>query len=113
MELRRVTVPIDMSSEQKTILGIISTRQLIYLAVGGAIIYAMTPYVYKLGSNFFIGVILCIIAALPIVIAVGVLGFLKNTKYNMNYDYYLIVKLGYKNQIGVWRKGPRIQRRRD
>ncbi|QAS54780.1 PrgI family protein [Halobacillus litoralis] len=102
---RKVTVPIDMSSEQKTILGILSKRQLIYLIVGGLLIYSYTPVVYGLGPTFYIGALLCIFAALPVVAIVGVFGFLRKHKYNLNFDQYLLIKLGYKNQIGVWRKG--------
>ncbi|MDC3424272.1 PrgI family protein [Aquibacillus sp. 3ASR75-11] len=104
--MRKVTVPIDMSSEQKTILGIFSKRQLIYLVVGGAIIYSYIPFVFNLIPNFFVSIFLCIFSALPVAVLTGVLGFLKKSKYNLNYDHYLLIKMGYKNQIGVWRKGP-------
>jgi len=103
--MRKVTVPIDMSSEQKAILGIISKRQLIYLIAGGALLYAYIPIVFKVAPNFFFGVIMCLISSLPIIIATIILGFLKHSKYSLYYDRYLIIKLGYKSQIGVWRKG--------
>lgn len=105
--MRKVTVPIDMSSEQKAILGIISKRQLIYLVAAGAVLYAYIPFVYKIAPNFYFGIIMCLISAIPVAIATIVLGFLKNSKYSLYYDHYLIIKLGYKNQIGVWRKGPK------
>lgn len=38
--MRTVEVPVDMSSEQKEILGIVTTRQLLYIAVGGVPLYA-------------------------------------------------------------------------
>ncbi|PEX03227.1 PrgI family protein, partial [Bacillus cereus] len=37
--MRKVTVPVDMTSEQKTLLGVLSKRQLIYLLGGGASLY--------------------------------------------------------------------------
>ncbi|PGT80581.1 PrgI family mobile element protein [Bacillus sp. AFS040349] len=106
--MRKVTVPIDMSSEQKEILGIISKRQLIYLIVGGGLVYSYIPHVFNFAPNFFIGIFMCIFSALPVAIAVGLLGFAKKSKYHLHYDSYFLIKMGYKNQIGVWRKGPKI-----
>ncbi|MFC0273745.1 PrgI family mobile element protein [Metabacillus herbersteinensis] len=106
--MRKVTVPIDMASEQKEILGIISKRQLIYIIVGGALIYAYIPFVFNLTSNYLVGAIMSLISAIPVLVITGVLGFMKKFKYSLNYDFYLIIKLGYKNQIGTWRKGPKI-----
>ncbi|KYD23179.1 MULTISPECIES: PrgI family mobile element protein [Bacillales] len=103
--MRKVTVPIDMSSEQKSILGIISTRQLIYLLSGGAIIYVYVPLVFKMFPNFILGFVFSIISTFPVLITVFVLGFLKKNKYHLNFDHYLLIKLGYKKQLGIWRKG--------
>ncbi|RHW35989.1 PrgI family protein [Neobacillus notoginsengisoli] len=103
--MRRETVPIDMASEQKTILGFISRRQLIYIIVGGAIIYALVPIVFGLFPNFIAGAIAGIITALPIAFLVFMFGFWRKNKLHLNYDYYFLIKLGYKNQIGIWRKG--------
>ncbi|WP_078557234.1 PrgI family protein [Bacillus alkalicellulosilyticus] len=105
--MRKVTVPIDMSSEQKSILGMISKRQLIYLIVGGAIIYAYMEPVYNLGPNFMISIIMCLVAAIPVATITALLAFVKMSKHNLHLDHYLIIKMGYKNQIGVWRKGPK------
>lgn len=106
-DLRKVTVPIDMSSEQKTILGILSKRQLIYLIICGAVLYAYIPIVFNLFSSFNIifGLIMAFISAIPIVILVLLLGFIKKQKLNMYYDQYLLIKFKYKTQIGIWRKG--------
>lgn len=103
--MRKATVPIDMASEQKTILGIFSKRQLIYLIAGGSIIYSYIPIVFQLFPNFVIGLIFSVISTLPVLIAVGVLGFLKKQKLHLNYDKYFLIKIHYKNQIGIWRKG--------
>ena len=94
-----------MASEQKSILGIISKRQLIYLFAGGALLYAYIPIVFQIIPNFVLGIIFSLISAIPTLVVVGVLGFLKKSKLHLNYDKYLLIKLGYKNQIGIWRKG--------
>lgn len=39
--MRKVTVPVDMTSEQKTLLGVLSKRQLIYLLGGGQLFIYM------------------------------------------------------------------------
>ncbi|MFT9496925.1 MULTISPECIES: PrgI family mobile element protein [Bacillota] len=103
--MRKVTVPIDMASEQKTILGVLSKRQMIYLIAGGSLLYAYIPVVFNLFPNIVLGLIFSFVSALPTLGAVLVLGFIKKNKYHLNYDQYLLIKLGYKNQIGIWRKG--------
>lgn len=100
-----MTVPIDMSSEQKTILGILSVRQLIYIVVGGGIIYTYIPFVFKLFPHWLLGFIFSVLSAIPIVAMVIVLAFVKKRKYSLNYDHYLLIKFGYKKQLGIWRKG--------
>jgi hypothetical protein len=103
--MRRATVPIDMASEQKTILGLFSKRQLIYLIVGGAILYAYVPIVFQLIPNVIVGFIFSLFSALPTAAVIFRLGFTKKQKLHLNYDQYLLIKIGYKNQIGIWRKG--------
>lgn len=105
--MRIEKVPIDMSSEQKEILGILSKRQLTYLAVGGLIIYTYAPVVYKMFSGFgwLVAALAILITAAPTAILVLILGFLKVEKYNMNRDYYYYIKLQRKAQYGSWRKG--------
>lgn len=105
--MRKVTVPIDMSSEQKVILGVISMRQFIYLLIGGITLYAYIPIVFNLFSNIAISFIFSVVASIPVVCVVGILGFYKVSKKGLNFDHYLLIKMGYKNQIGVWRKGGR------
>ncbi len=46
--MRKVTVPVDMTSEQKTLLGVLSKRQLIYLLGGGASLYLYVPFLWRL-----------------------------------------------------------------
>lgn len=103
--MRKETVPIDMSSEQKTILGFISKRQLIYIVAGGALLYAYIPMVFNLFPNFIIGGVAAIISAIPTLIAVFIFAFWKKQKLHLNFDQYMMIKIGYKGQIGIWRKG--------
>ena len=103
--MRRETVPIDTSSEQKSILGIISTRQLIYLIGGGSTLYAIIPPVFKMMPNFITGALFSVMIAIPVIAIVVVFGFLKKMKFHMNMDQYLMIKFGMKNQMGIWRKG--------
>lgn len=110
--MRKETVPIDMSSEQKTILGFISRRQLIYIIAGGVILYAYVPYVFTFFSNLsggiaslLMGLIASLISAIPVLGVVFIFGFLKKDKLHLNFDHYFLIKLGYKKQIGIWRKG--------
>ncbi|MBU7595921.1 PrgI family mobile element protein (plasmid) [Metabacillus halosaccharovorans] len=109
---RKVTVPIDMSSEQKTILGLISKRQLIYLIVGGAILYAYLPVIFNLIPNIIVATIVSLISSFPVVIVVGILGFYKVSKYQLNFDFYLLLRFGQKTQIGIWRKGPKLLKKK-
>lgn len=76
---RRAEVPIDMASEQKTILGFISIRQLIYLGAAGSIVYAYIPMVYKIFSSagVIVALIACVFSVIPTAIFVIVLAFLK------------------------------------
>lgn len=103
--LRKETVPIDMASEQKTILGFISRRQLIYIVAGGSILYALVPIVFNLFPNYIVGLIASIIVALPILFVVFMFGFWQKNKLHLNYDHFFLIKIGYKSQIGIWRKG--------
>ncbi|MDQ4682671.1 PrgI family protein [Stenotrophomonas maltophilia group sp. RNC7] len=107
--MRIEQVPVDMSSEQKVILGIVSMRQLIYLIVGGTFIYTVFPIMWGLldGFDFYVKIGGGLIPCLPVLAIVGYLGFLKNSKYNMFYDYYWLIRLGEKSQYGTWRKGSR------
>lgn len=95
-----------MSSEQKEILGILSKRQLVYLVVGGIILYSYLPAVYKLLSGFgwIVAGLTAITSAVPIIAGVFFLGFFKG-KNEMNLDYYLWIKVQKKTQYGSWRKG--------
>lgn len=102
--MRLVQVPDDMTSDIKNILGIISTRQLIYLIAGGALVYSYIPKVFSLSSSFVASVILCLLSAVPVVVIVGVLGFMKNEKQNMYYDTYLRILIMKKTQKGNWHK---------
>lgn len=105
--MRKVSVPVDMSSEQKVILGIVSMRQLIYMVVGGTIIYSFVPLVWGATAGLPIGlrIALCVIVSLPLLVIIVPLAFIRNRRYGMFYDYYLLVRLGGKTQVGTWAKG--------
>ncbi|MCY7454329.1 PrgI family mobile element protein [Bacillus altitudinis] len=94
-----------MSSEQKTLLGFISKRQLIYLLVGGLLLYNYIPFIFNVfSSNWFVAVIFCIIAAMPTIAIIGLLAFFRLPKLHLNFDHFLIIKFSYKKNIGVWTK---------
>lgn len=107
---RKVTVPVDMSSEQKSILGILSKRQLIYLIVGGLLLYFYVPKVFQIFNDPVLGFIFALFSAVPTVFLIGLLGFMKHLKHNLYFDKYFIIKMKYHQQLGVWRKGPIIER---
>lgn len=106
--MRIAKVPIDMSSEQKNLMGVVSTRQFIYLVLGGSTIYAYVPpiakLVYAIAGVIPAGII-SLITALPVLAIVIFLGFAPVEKYNMNRDYYLLIRFQRKSQLGIWRKG--------
>lgn len=104
--MRNVKVPIDMSSEQKEILGILSKRQLVYLVVGGIILYSYVPMVYKVlsGAGWIVAGLSAITSAMPMLAVVFILGFLKG-KNDMHMDSYIWIRLQKKTQYGSWRKG--------
>lgn len=106
--MRITKVPIDMSSEQKNIQGVVSSRQAVYLIVGGILLYSYIPIVFTAINAIFgwlVAIAISFITALPILIIVGFLGFTKVSKYNMNRDYFLLIKFQRKTQYGKWRKG--------
>lgn len=105
--MRVAKVPVDMSSEQKEIMGVISKRQLIYLVVGAILLYTYVPFVYMLFANlsWFVGAVAALISAVPTVFIIVFLGFIKAGKYDMNRDYYYWILFQKKTQYGNWRKG--------
>lgn len=105
--MRTVKVPIDMSSEQKEIMGVISKRQLIYIAVGAILLYSYVPSVYSLFANidWLVGAAFALASSIPVIFAVIFLGFIKVGKMNMNRDFYYWIVLQKKTQYGSWRKG--------
>jgi hypothetical protein len=100
--LRKEIVPIDLMSEQKNILGLMSTRQLIYITVGGILAYNI---IYFLENHFAmdqlpitmrVGIHTFMIS--PIAVLVSWLGFLFRPKDDMFWDKYLLIKYLYKRQ---------------
>lgn len=109
--LRKVTVPEDMSSEQKVLLGVLSIRQLIYIVIGLTIMGNYIPALSKwlLSLSWIVAIIGTVISAVPVVALVFLLGFLKNKKYHMYYDSYLFTRFKEKTQYGIWRRGSHIE----
>lgn len=105
--MRSAKVPIDMTSEQKEILGILSKRQLMYLVGGGLILYYYIPLVFKMlsGAGWIVASITALCTAAPTLAIIFFLGFDKVDKFKMNRDYYYLIKLKRKTQYGSWRKG--------
>lgn len=106
--MRREKVPVDMSSEQKNLMGVLSTRQAIYIGVGTLIVYSYVPPLFTLVNmvaGWIAALIVCFISVLPIAIIVVIFGFTKVSKFSMNTDYYMLIKLQKKTQYGKWRKG--------
>ncbi|MFJ7890517.1 PrgI family mobile element protein [Lysinibacillus xylanilyticus] len=105
--MRMAQVPIDMSSEQKNLFGVVSTRQAIYLLGGGSLVYS---YVYPMAEMLFplfgwlVTFLISICSALPVIAFVGFFGFFPVSKYNMNRDYYMLIKWQRGSNVGLWRK---------
>ncbi len=102
--MRKTQVPEDMSTDMKNILGVMSTRQLLYLIGGGALLYAYIPLVFQLTSNIIASFILCGISALPVATIVLLFGFIRSEKKQMYFDQFFKIKLLAKTQKGNWRK---------
>lgn len=106
--MRVVELQVDMVSEQKNLLGFISTRQAIYLGIGAALLYAIIPLLFKL-VNFIAGMIPAIIVSgifsAPIIFVAIYLAFFKNHKIEMFKDKELFIKFKSRYEIGYWRSG--------
>lgn len=106
--MRMAKVPIDMASEQKNLMGVVSTRQALYIGGGILIIYSYVPIVFSFLSPLFgwiAAIVVCAILALPIIAVVAAFSFFPVAKYHMNRDMYILMKLQRNTQVGLWRKG--------
>lgn len=105
--MRKVTVPVDMCSEQKSILGIISKRQLIYILVSGVLIYNYIPFVWNIFAplNFVVAGIFCLVSALPVLAVTLPFAFIYKDKQHMYLDRYMLLKFRQKKEKGAWRRG--------
>ena len=93
--MRREIVPVDLVSEMKTILGLVSVRQLIYIAVGGIIAYNLMQ-IFSLPSLHIVAkVIIYAFMIAPIAALVGFFGFWFRADYDMYWDKYLMISLVY------------------
>ncbi|ANC11124.1 MULTISPECIES: PrgI family protein [Bacillus cereus group] len=105
--MRKVTVPVDMTSEQKTLLGVLSKRQLIYLLGSGASLYLYVPFLWRLFApiDAVVAFFICLILALPTVIGVIAFAFIYKEKQHMYLDRFLLIKMRSRSEKGKWRKG--------
>lgn len=105
--MRKATFPVDMASEQKTILGMVSKRQLMYLLGSGALIYAYVPFIWNLfiGIHYIIAGLFSLLAALPVAGTALSCAFIYKSKQHMYLDRYLWVKFKGKHERGAWRRG--------
>lgn len=103
--MRKVVVPVDMQSEQKELFGVISKRQLFYLGGGGALVYWYIPIVFNLFPSWVAGTIACIVSLAPTATLVYFLAFHRLEKYHMFIDKYVLIRLQYRSQLGIWRRG--------
>lgn len=103
--MRKIVVPVDMQSEQKELFGVLSKRQLLYLIGGGGLIYWYVPFVFNLFSNWVAGATTSIITVFPTALLVYLVAFRRLDKYHMYLDRYILIRLQYRSQLGIWRKG--------
>lgn len=105
--MRKVTVPVDMTSEQKTLLGVLSKRQLIYLLGGGAALYLYVPFLWRLFApiDAVVAFFICLILAVPTVVGVIAFAFIYKEKQHMYLDRFLLIKMRSRSEKGKWRKG--------
>lgn len=106
--MREGKVPLDTSSELKNLMGILSTRQAIYIGVGGTLVYSYIGPLWNVFYNLFgliPTLIVCVLLASPVVALVVILAFLKVEKHHMYRDQFWIIKWQRKKQVGLWRKG--------
>ncbi len=99
--MREVTVPVDLVSEVKNIMGILSTRQLVYVIVGGLISYQWIFYFPSPLTGSYRYMLNAVIIA-PFFIGMMMLSFI----YLPSKDMYLDKLLWYwwrsRRQHGVW-----------
>lgn len=105
--MRKITVPIDMASEQKSIFSVLSIRQLIYIVATGQIVYQYVTLLWKIlyHINIIFALAACGISIIPAAVFVFVFAFYYKAKHFMYFDRYLLVRLARKNGYGKWRRG--------
>lgn len=99
--VREVIVPVDLVSEVKNIMGKVSTRQLVYLSIGGLISYRIMIYtdnplpgLAMYAFNLFL--------SLPILAATAGLAFIYLGRYDMFLDKYLWYWWRARKQGKMW-----------
>lgn len=105
--MRREIVPEDMSSEQKSLFGIVSWRQTGYICGGLFLTYQFVPTIVSLFSGLsipFLLIMVLLFGTAPLLL-VAPFAFIRVKKYNMFLDRYLWTKFTAKYSKGTWRKG--------
>ncbi len=102
-ELRKEIVPVDLVSEQKIILGIVSMRQLFYVIVVGAIAYNLLGLIDVSGMELVIIAAIYTFILTPFAAFVYFFAFWKMEKYDMYLDYFLFLMFVYWKEKGTLR----------
>lgn len=115
--MRKEIVPVDLVSEQKTILSLVSIRQLIYVSIGVVLIYQIVTFLYGFIEHMMLvaQAIIYITICSPIVGVIYWLGFWYRDDHDMFWDKYLLIDWNYRknhtsyiyhhgDDIPKWRK---------
>jgi len=106
--MRKAVVPEDMSSEQKSLFGIVSWRQMGYIGAGVYLAYQLLPSLVSLFYGMPLPILLILVIIFGVVIPIGLFlpfAFIRISKYNMFLDKFIITKVVAKYEKGTWRKG--------
>ncbi|MBO8172383.1 MAG: PrgI family protein [Bacillaceae bacterium] len=99
--MREVTVPVDLVSEMKNIMGKVSTRQLLYLIVGGIIHYHIVLNLPTPVDGLY-GYVLNALMDFPFILMTFAPAFLYLARYDLYLDKYLWFWWQSKKQTGTW-----------
>lgn len=101
----RVKVPINISSEQKEYLGVISKRQLYYWVGILAIGYLLLPKLYQIFLPYFglmIAVMVSLVLTILIVSPLLLCAHWYRRREHMYFDKYMYYKILGRKELGIW-----------
>lgn len=87
--MRRAVVPVDTVSEQKTILGVVSVRQLIIIGIGIYLYYLCVPILWGIFTHWLVSIFVVVIGMIPFLVLIWLFAFKRVKKYHMYFDLYL------------------------